>query len=341
LNELSEATLISRTPLFAYVDWGAAAGINYYAVRPVQDGRGGPADFVEVHVPVPQPPPPPTRPVPLMSTGAIRIEWQPADSHLVRYHVYRRAAGESEFERITATGVSGNMYIDAHAKPETRYQYSVTAVSRRGVESERSPAVEVQCRVLKQPVFDLPLTEDFRATTYRGESVPGHAHGQVRITPQGADCGQSGHLTYPHDACFDVQQPITVTCRVRFDQLGNMPVILSCGAWNQAGWFLQRFGQGWRWYIGGISCDGGEAESDKWYLLAATFDGQTARLYENGRLVGVRTGGQPLGSWRGPLHVGQYSAQPGSPYQMEGKIQGVRIFHRVLSAQEISELAAQ
>ena len=59
---------------------------------------------------------------------------------------------------------------------------------------------------------------------------------------QALDVRSGGHVTFPHHAFFDLSQPLTVECTVWFDKQGKMPVFVSCGHWNQAGWFLQWLG---------------------------------------------------------------------------------------------------
>jgi hypothetical protein len=111
-----------------------------------------------------------------------------------------------------------------------------------------------------------------------------------------------------------------------------MPVVVSCGHWRHAGWFVQRIGGGWRWHVGGIDCDGGKPAPGRWTHLVGTYDGQTARLYQDGRPVAAKAGAASRAPWKRPLHVGQYSGGPGAPYQVFGRIAGLRIYSRALPA---------
>lgn len=114
-----------------------------------------------------------------------------------------------------------------------------------------------------------------------------------------------------------------------------MPVLVSCGVWQQAGWFLQRLGGQWRWHVGGIDCDGGKPAVGRWIHLVGTYDGTTARLFEDGVPVAEAKGVARSEAWNGPLHVGQYSGQPGAAYQVCGQMAGLKIYHRPLPAQEV------
>ena len=88
--------------------------------------------------------------------------------------------------------------------------------------------------------------------------------------------------------------------------------------------------------MGGIDCDGGRPAEARWFHLVATYDGRTARLFENGKLVAEKAGTANPAPWPGDLHVGQYSGQPGPEFQSTGRITGVKIYHRPLDAAEVA-----
>ena len=114
----------------------------------------------------------------------------------------------------------------------------------------------------------------------------------------------------------------------------QMPVVISCGAWGEGGWLLQQLGGRWRWYVGGINCDGGKLIPERWTHIVASYDGEKARLYQDGAPVAETFGllnGQP---WEKPLHIGQYSASPNESYQFKGYLSGVKIYNRILSAED-------
>ena len=114
-----------------------------------------------------------------------------------------------------------------------------------------------------------------------------------------------------------------------------MTVILSCGAFNQTGWFLQRFGGGWRWHLGGISCDGGRPVVGEWVHLVGTFNGHRACLYQNGEQVASVDCHPSRAAFSGPLILGQYSSQA-PPYQVTGRMADVQIYRRALKPDEIA-----
>jgi hypothetical protein len=190
--------------------------------------------------------------------------------------------------------------------------------------------------LIREAVFEIAFSPGPRGRLLDGPALPGKRHGPVPDSSGEIDLRQGGYVTFPHDCRFDLRQPLSVECWVRLDRLGQMPVLLSCGQWNVAGWFLQRLGNRWRWHVGGIDCDGGQPRAGRWIHLAATYDGETAKLYEDGKPVGERAGRANQRRWPGDLHVGQYSAQPGPSYQMTGQLKGVRIYHRALDVKELA-----
>ncbi len=132
-----------------------------------------------------------------------------------------------------------------------------------------------------------------------------------------------------------------MTCWVWFDSPGQMPVLVSSGHWNQAGWFLQRLGGAWRWHVGGVDCDGGRPAVGRWIHLAAVYDGQALKLYQDGEPVAECPASINASPWTGELHVGQYSGQPTADFQVTGRMTGVRLYHRPLDAKEVAAEAKQ
>jgi len=159
-------------------------------------------------------------------------------------------------------------------------------------------------------------------------SQPSHASVTVPAASANDVVRYNGHGTLPHCKTFDLTHPLTVECRVKLEKPGKMPVVVSCGAWGGAGWFLQAIGGKWRWYAGGVVCDGGKVALNQWTHLRATSDGKTLRLYQDGQLVAEKAGDIKTDRWPGALHVGQYGASPGPNYEVHGQITDVIISSR-------------
>jgi hypothetical protein len=218
-------------------------------------------------------------------------------------------------------------------------RYVVRAVSLRGVLSKPSEPVEATAEAIMEPMFSADLSGTTEGQLYGGQAWAGKLHGAARIADGSLDLKKGGHITFPHRPTFDLGQPISVECWVWLDQLGKMPVVVSSGHWQQAGWFLQQLGGVWRWHVGGIDCDGGQPPVGRWVHLVGTYDGRTARLYEDGKLLTEIPGAANTASWPGDLHVGQYSGMPGPDFQVTGRIAGVKLYHRPLNAEEVAEAA--
>jgi len=334
--ELDNALRIARTTTFRYADLNAPPGTQHYALVALSgDSRSMPV-YATITVPAPKPPQAPRHIAATALPGGVKLTWAQSDDIFVRYNVYRASRGSDDFKKINTEPTDASQYIDSGLTEGVPYQYVVRSVNRRGIESEKTPPVV--CAALprpKEPVFIAAFAEGFDADLTDGRVLAAAKHGNARIKDGILDLSDGGHVTFPHNRVFDIGQMISVECWVNLDSLDGMPLILSCGRWNDKGWFLQKFGGGWRWHLGGVNCDGGRADGKKWIHMVGTFDGTTARLYQNGRQVASVPCRPDTTPWPGELFAGQYSAGVGRQYQLRGKIAGVRIYRRALSADEI------
>jgi hypothetical protein len=128
---------------------------------------------------------------------------------------------------------------------------------------------------------------------------------------------------------------------VWFDQRGKMPIVAACGVWKQAGWFLQWIGDRWRWHVGGVDCDGGRPELGRWIHVVAMYDGQSCRLFQDGRQVAERKEVVNQAVWPGDMFLGQYNESSLPDFQVLGRITGVKIYHRPLTSAEIAQGASK
>jgi hypothetical protein len=170
-----------------------------------------------------------------------------------------------------------------------------------------------------------------------GKAVQGRLYGDAKTVEGNLQTASGGFAAFGGLAEFQVPRAFSLELWVRIDREAQMPVIASCGAFNSAGWFLQRYGRGWRWHLAPVSCDGGRPVVGRWTHLVGTFDGQKARLYQNGKLVAQVDCYPNRAAWDGPLVIGQYSHQDPS-YQVHGSIRGLKIYHRALPAEEVVEI---
>ncbi|MBN2451080.1 MAG: hypothetical protein JXR77_11870, partial [Lentisphaeria bacterium] len=337
-----EDTRLAVTSLFRFRDCDAVEGVQHYALVVVRgDERSAPI-HASVVVPPVLPPPAPGAPTAAAQPGHVRLEWQEPDgSDRLCYHVYRAAEGHADAERLTPEPTAELAFADLRAEPGRQWRYTVRAVNRRGVEGPpSSPAAAAALPEIRGPVFAAGFTASLAAIVADGSEVSGTGHGKTGVVDGALALAPGAFVTYDHRPDFDLSRRLTVSCWVRIETPAPMPVVLSCGVWRQAGWFLQRIGSGWRWHVGGLDCDGGVGAPGRWTHLAGIFDGRGVRLYQDGRLVREEKGTVANNPWDGPLHVGQYSGGPGPQYQVIGRLARVALYARALDAEEIATLAA-
>ena len=323
-----EETILARTELYRHVDWEAPEGRQHYALILVdrEKRRSKPAT-VSVMVPPPRSPPTPTdvkaEPVP----GGVKLTWTGCEDIRVRYQVCRRAREGGEFVKITPPELAEFKYFDAAGEAEKPYAYAVRSISRRGLESElTSPVTAAALPEIREALFTASFAEKPEAELYGGGLAAGKLNGKAVLTANALDLRKGGYVTFAHRPEFNLAGKFSMKCRVKITEITQMPVIVSCGHWRQAGWFLQRIGRGWRWHVGGIDCDGGKPALGEWTELTGTFDGERACLYQDGKLVREVFGSASRSAWEGALHIGQYSGGPQTQYQLVGQISSVEIF---------------
>jgi len=338
---LDKSTCLVRTTLARFSDAEAPSGTQHYALVLASGEERGQPSYLTVAVPPPAPPAAPTELATEPASSAVRLRWTAPPTAVSGYHVYRVGDGDASPQRITTEPVRQASFTDGRVQPDVPYTYTVRAVSRRGVESEPTAPVTATARVIVEPMFELALAPELRGVLYEDQPLPAKVAGPARADGNQLDLQKGGHLTFESHRYFALSQPLSVECWVRLDEPGTMPVVVSCGVWNQSGWFLQSIGGRWRWHVGGVDCDGGRQVVGQWTHVVGTFDGQTTRVFQDGQQVAERTGTSVTAPWPGALHVGQYSGGPRPEYQVTGRIAGVKIYHRVLTAEEAAHSAKQ
>ncbi len=83
-------------------------------------------------------------------------------------------------------------------------------------------------------------------------------------------------------------------------------------------------------------------ETGRWYHLAGTYDGQTLKLYINGRLEGEADYGKPIRCDKAPVHLGGgklFGTGWGNHFTTDAVIDEVRIYNRALAPDELRSLS--
>ena len=222
--------------------------------------------------------------------GRVCLSWTPVDLPGTRYQVLKAVPGSDSFTPLTSDPVLGTTFVDPALQTTVAVadapsdairpnRYTVLAVNRQGKAGPRSEIAEAAAKPIPfEPILDA------------SDTLPngGELEGAARFEGGTFDLTQGGHATFPQNDLYNLGggPGLSIECRVRFSGKSAMPIPISDGHWNSAGWFLQQIGGGWRWHVGGIDCDGGTAPKiGDWVHIVATFDGSRARLYQDGELV--------------------------------------------------------
>lgn len=335
-----DSTRVTRTVLASFTDTDATVGRHHYAIVFLRDSQRSQPVYAALDVPAPVPPTAPAEFTATSSSGCVRLRWQSVPGRALSYNVYRAKAGSKQFAKLTDEPIGAAWFTDGTAEAQVEYAYTVRAVSRRGLEGSASAAAVAVARLVKEPVFAAAFDKDTRGRLDGGEELGGDVRGGARVAGGVLDLTRGGHVAFPHREQFDLSQPLTVELWVRMEAAGQMPIPVSCGLWNQAGWFLQRIGGRWRWHVGGFDCDGGKPAAGQWMHVVCTYDGHVARVFQDGVQVAEKAGTAVPLLWSGDLIVGHYSGSPkDAAFQVTGKIAGLNIYHRAFSAAEAAAAA--
>ena len=245
--------------------------------------------------------------------GLVRLRWDEARPGQYRYNIY--AGGR----KLTAEPIAANSFDIVSCVLEEA-EYTVETVSKLvgGKNSVKGKPLPEH----KEPVFVLAADKGklVAPATFDGDEL---------------DVSKGGHFVVEPNDEFNLRGTLSIEISVKFDEPGQMPVVMGYGLWNDSGWFLQKIGGRWRFHVGGVDCDGGEPKIGEWLHVIGTYDGETLRLYENGKLVAEKYAAVTRIPWTKNLIIGQYSGSITPAFQVKGRIKDVRIWQRVLKPEEI------
>ena len=330
-------TQIGLTTAGRYVDLLPPPGRQHYALVVASGQQRSQPVATSLDIPQPVPPEPARGLAAEPRPGEVALTWQGPEWPGMRYDVYRSPAGSSDAEKLTAEPLDRFAFSDLDAVAGRRYAYVVRAVDRRGQISLPTPAVEAEpLPEIKEPLWRTDFGGYVEAIRRDGSRVKGRLHGDAKLAGGSLELGDNGFATFEPLADFELRKAFSLECWVRLDRESAMPVVAAAGAFNAHGWFLQRYGAGWRWHLAPLNCDGGRPVVGQWMHLVGTFDGRQACLYQDGKQVATVAGAPVRIPWTGPLVLGQYSSQQPS-FQVHGGLTGVRLYDRAMRAEEVLE----
>ena len=122
---------------------------------------------------------------------------------------------------------------------------------------------------------------------------------------------------------------MTLDFEFKADSVGEMPVLLSHGAWQVDGWFVQILGGALIVRTPQGDAQGPSIAPGRWYAVRFMYDGMDLHLAVDGRWVDRPANPVRSVPARRPLVIGQYD-QKQSPYAFRGTIRNVRLYSDVL-----------
>gem|GEM_PF-258647 len=267
---------------------------------------------VSIEVPPPSAPLAPKNLRAVGLPGVVHLHWNEDRPGQYRYNVY---AGE---RKLTVEPIAANSF-DVAANELEDAEYAVETVSK--IVGGRSTVIGKALPERKEPVFVLAPDHGklVEPATFEDEEL---------------NLSNGGHFVVEPNDEFNIKGNFSIECSVMFEETDNIPVIMGYGLWNNAGWFLQKIGGRWRFHVGGVDCDGGQPKIGEWLHVVGTYDGETLRLYENGKFIAEKPAVVNKNPWTKNLVIGQYSGLIGPQFQFKGRIKDVKIWQRVVNIDE-------
>lgn len=187
--------------------------------------------------------------------------------------------------------------------------------------------------------------QDFSGNVNDGTAYNANGSGMSFVTGLSGNSvqldGTDDYIAIPNNANL-MPASITVSGWINFS-LGQSWMMVNKAPGGTSGSYYIYGGSGsGTWSIFGptgtrYNCSLGSFSIGRWYHMVGTYDAVTGqqKCYLNGDLKGT-TGAAALGSNTNPVYIGNYG--PGNGYQVGGMIDGVRIYNRALSVDEVRGL---
>ena len=141
----------------------------------------------------------------------------------------------------------------------------------------------------------------------------------------------------PESSSLMITGALTIAAWVRPGQVSGLNPIVEKD-YNFQGYNLYVIGGGLQMRVCNSALTAGTVPVNVWTHVAGVYTGSTILLYVNGALVGSTAAG-PLTNCSKDMYLGRWGP-PGTGRYFIGLIDGVRIYHRALSAAEIAQIAA-
>jgi hypothetical protein len=323
---------ITQTTAFNWIDTEAEVGRNKYSLFPESDGKKGLPTRVEVEVQGAQLREKVVEISAESLAGCVRLYWRDLFGDFlvpVSYEIWRQEAktNNAQWNKITSKPITNISFDDKSAELGKVYRYKIRPVFLRGDVGGYSNEVESYIKELPRVVvFESSLRGTTSAKLSNGTTINGNLHGDAKTVTDSLLIQQRGELSFPNYEECNIASQIEVDFWVRVDELTRMPIFVSFGRWNDAGWFVQLFDGRLRWHCGGVDCDGGDIVVGKWTHIVCQFDGAKLRTIQDGKQVAEKQANlKSPSNWRGSLKIGNYSAGSNERYQLKGNLRDIKI----------------
>jgi len=156
---------------------------------------------------------------------------------------------------------------------------------------------------------------------------------------------KAGCVLVPGMKKLDFSKGFTIETWIKFNDKHirrDTCYIASDGAWKGPGWrfiisynclFIQSGDGKKMWGVGSKAAEHGGFENNRWYHVAATYDGSVYRIYIDGVEMGVSKPSPAITKGSDSLTIGAYSG--GMTSVFVGTIDEVRLYNKAKSGLEI------
>lgn len=295
--------------------------------RPIGAQQGTPAE-VAIDMPDLPLPTPPRHIDATPRANRVILGWESDAPDAARYCVLKHDANNKVIQEIYLEADQGHyLQMSDQVDPGHAYSYIIAAVAPDGRVGPAAEKVSVEAsREPLKPVLDLKFDSNQ------------FLKGLTKLAESALVLGGKGWAQLPPQPEWNPDYSLTLAMWVKMDRLDGMPVLLSKGAWQQAGYFLQVTNRQLRFYLAGVdTLDAGILPVKQWTHIAATYGFGEMRIYLNGEMAGRKhVKGHPRTS-DVPLLIGRYGANDDA-YFVHGMMDDIRIYDVPLTETEIATL---
>lgn len=265
----------------------------------------------------------------------VRLSWGPADLSVDHYTIERATSPDGPFVpvdpalRIAPEGFTGHSYVD-RPRLEGAVYYRIVAHGGPGTSPAYGAPVSVQALTeVPAPLLSVDFAGGHPNGTVAGLEFSG-PYELVEADGRGVLRTQGG-FALPYSDQIAVRDAFTIAVRFRLGEMTPIPVLVSQGAWEGPGYFVQLMGPQLRFYVGGagvldrpVTVRPGE-----WHTVVCTYDGAYLASYLDGVLVGEKAAEGPLRPSDASFTVGRYTTV-GPEWTFKGDVDFVRLFDHAL-----------